>query len=842
VPNPLRAFHHRLCRAARRLLAPARSHAGAFDLPSIITGVVVVGILTAGVLAAIFGVVPWAQDNGARQDLDSITRGEGVAKVKDSRFMDTSGLDKAGYVAAKPGWLAATDANGSCYVALAKSDTGKLFVATSKAASAVEFTGAADTSCLSSGVLDDLVKGLTPGSGSGSAPSYDVSAARMISTWDTSITPAWGDPCTRITLPLNGTLNATVNWGDGSAPEAVTTEFPVHDYAGDPGPKTITIDGTFTSWVGEGWPNWSSECITAVPQWGETGTTDVVAGFWNATHLTSVDRIPLTATNYDSLFENADIFNGDISGWDTSKVTNMAYMFDYAYAFNQDISGWDTSNVTSMYAMFRANEAFNYDLSSWDTHAVTDMRSMFSGSTAFDRDISGWDVANVVNYKDFNKSSALVAEHIPPAFRVAPAPAGGIMTSVWDTSLPGCTAITVPADGVYSDTTVSWGDGSASEPLGRYVSHTYSDTPGPHTVTVQGQFTRWVGTYPSAWTPTCLTGITAWGPTTTTDLGSAFKDTTNLTSIAAIPAGVTNLSEAFYQSSFNGDISNWDTSRVTTMANMFALSSFNQPIGNWNTANVTDTRSMFYNAEAFNQPLGSWNTSSVTNMAQMFLGATSFNQPIGSWDTSRVTNIEGMFTSADSFNQDISGWDTSQVTNMHMAFMNASAFNGDISGWNTSSATSMESMFSGATSFNSAIGGWNTSNVTTMFGMLQGANSFNQPIGGWNTAKVTTMAWMFQNNQVFNQDISGWDTSRVTDMAYMFYSDNAFWPESYPATAFNQDISRWNTSSVTDMTWMFYGAGSFNQNLSGWNVSSVLSATEFAVSSKLQAGYLPTFP
>ncbi|MCC3299237.1 hypothetical protein LJ757_15715, partial [Arthrobacter sp. zg-Y453] len=65
-----------------------KQSSGAFDLPSIMTGVIVVGILAAGVLAAIFGVIPYAQNNGAKQDLSSIRTAEGVAKAKDNRFMD----------------------------------------------------------------------------------------------------------------------------------------------------------------------------------------------------------------------------------------------------------------------------------------------------------------------------------------------------------------------------------------------------------------------------------------------------------------------------------------------------------------------------------------------------------------------------------------------------------------------------------------------------------------------------------------------------------------------------------------------------------------------------------
>ena len=40
---------------------------------------------------------------------------------------------------------------------------------------------------------------------------------------------------------------------------------------------------------------------------------------------------------------------------------------------------------------------------------------------------------------------------------------------------------------------------------------------------------------------------------------------------------------------------------------------------------------MFYGATSFNRDLSSWNTSSVEEMKRMFYGATSFNQDLCSW-------------------------------------------------------------------------------------------------------------------------------------------------------------------------------------------------------------------
>lgn len=90
-------------------------------------------------------------------------------------------------------------------------------------------------------------------------------------------------------------------------------------------------------------------------------------------------------------------FNGDISNWDVSNVTNMRHMFRNAASFNDDISNWDVSNVIDMQYMFWYATSFNGDISGWDVSKVRNMCRMFCGAAAFSSDISGWDVSQVRN-------------------------------------------------------------------------------------------------------------------------------------------------------------------------------------------------------------------------------------------------------------------------------------------------------------------------------------------------------------------------------------------------------------------------------------------------------------
>jgi surface protein len=66
------------------------------------------------------------------------------------------------------------------------------------------------------------------------------------------------------------------------------------------------------------------------------------------------------------MFFNSN-FNGDISQWNVSNVTNMYRMFEGS-KFNGDISEWDVKNVKNMHYIFL--EYDNQDLSNWKPYSL----------------------------------------------------------------------------------------------------------------------------------------------------------------------------------------------------------------------------------------------------------------------------------------------------------------------------------------------------------------------------------------------------------------------------------------------------------------------------------------
>ena len=205
---------------------------------------------------------------------------------------------------------------------------------------------------------------------------------------------------TAFTVPTasSDVYNYNVDCDDDGIDEFTSQTGDVTCVYAAPGVYTLAISGTFPRIFF----NYSGdvEKLLSVNQWGSTAWTSMAFAFAGAVNLngtaSDVPNLSLV-TSTSGMFNEASVFNGDISAWDVSAVTDMSGMFSGALAFNQNIGSWNTANVINMYAMFVAALAFNQDISGWNISQVTDMGFLFKTASAFNQNIGSWNTARVVD-------------------------------------------------------------------------------------------------------------------------------------------------------------------------------------------------------------------------------------------------------------------------------------------------------------------------------------------------------------------------------------------------------------------------------------------------------------
>lgn len=167
-------------------------------------------------------------------------------------------------------------------------------------------------------------------------------------------------------------IAATVDWGDGSAPETFTTSGKKYHQVSQPGEYIVTITGTVPIY-GSGQPANDDYLLTEVVSLGTLGTTNFIGAFAQCKALTTVSGLlPPNVTNMQGVFYQCDKLQTitDINNWDVSTVTDMHDLFAFS-TFNQPLNNWNTSNVDNMNSMFSYTPNFNQDLSSWCVANIT---------------------------------------------------------------------------------------------------------------------------------------------------------------------------------------------------------------------------------------------------------------------------------------------------------------------------------------------------------------------------------------------------------------------------------------------------------------------------------------
>ena len=131
-------------------------------------------------------------------------------------------------------------------------------------------------------------------------------------------------------------------------------------------------------------------------------------------------------------------------------------------------------------------------------------------------------------------------------------------------------------------------------------------------------------------------------------------------------SGIYTMENLFYQSNFDGNISEWNVSNVENMSQMFYKSYFNGDISKWNVSKVKTMYGMF-NSSWFKGDISNWDVSNVESMQGMFQ-YTRFNNDISNWNVSKCHDFENMFMNDTLFCQDLSNWKIKKGSNTNMMF------------------------------------------------------------------------------------------------------------------------------------------------------------------------------
>ena len=223
-----------------------------------------------------------------------------------------------------------------------------------------------------------------------------------------------------IALPLvnNGTYSFFVDWGDGNS-DIITSwnqfeKIHMYDFAGE---YTVTISGVIIGWS-FATSSVSKDKIISVNRWGVLQLNNNGGAFQSCTNLdlsTVSDVLNLNGvTTLANTFRNCTTLTtiNNINLWDTSLIQLTNLMFWGATNFDGNLSNWDMSQLTNATNMFlnaiNFNNGGDSGINNWDVSALQIATGMFRNATSFEQPINNWSVINLTTASFFmaGKSTA----------------------------------------------------------------------------------------------------------------------------------------------------------------------------------------------------------------------------------------------------------------------------------------------------------------------------------------------------------------------------------------------------------------------------------------------------
>jgi hypothetical protein len=111
-----------------RIREAFRNEEGAIDLASIMVGIIVIGLIGGVIAATVFAVIPWAQDNAAKQQLDAVVTAQSAkAGLNDGKYS----TDLGSFLDTDSAKIGLRSNNSNCYGAFVTSASGNNFYVSS---------------------------------------------------------------------------------------------------------------------------------------------------------------------------------------------------------------------------------------------------------------------------------------------------------------------------------------------------------------------------------------------------------------------------------------------------------------------------------------------------------------------------------------------------------------------------------------------------------------------------------------------------------------------------------------------------------------------------------------